>query len=154
VLHPDVLRIAAAVAALLLALQRRIGAAILVVVALGGQAVLETVTKVSVNRHRPAFAPALAHASGSSFPSGHAMTALVAFGVLVLLAPGRLRIPAAAVGVVGVVLVSFSRLALGVHYLTDVLGAWFLGAAWLVVAGALTYGLRAGRRVPDPPPER
>ena len=154
VLHPDVLRIAAASAALLLAWRRRIGAAVLVVLALAGQAVLEMITKLSVGRHRPFFAPALAHAGGNSFPSGHAMTAFVAFGVLVLLAPLRLRLASLAVGVVAVTLVSFSRLALGVHYLTDVLGAWALGAAWLVVADALTYGLRAGRRVPDPPPGR
>jgi membrane protein involved in colicin uptake len=50
----------------------------------------------------------------------------------VLLLPSALRVVAAAVGVLAVLLVSYSRLALGVHYLSDVAGAWLLGAAWLV----------------------
>jgi undecaprenyl-diphosphatase len=154
VLHPDVLRIFAAVAAGVLAFRRRIGAAMFVVVALGGQAALEMITKLAVGRHRPSFVPPLAHAGGNSFPSGHSMTAFVAFGVVVVLAAPRLRRVAIASAVVAVVLVSYSRLALGVHFFSDVVGAWLLGAAWLVVADTLTYGLRDGRRVPDPPPER
>src|SRR5690349_16734508 len=85
VLHPDVERIAWAVAAVWLALRRRLRAAIFVVVVMGGAAVLEAVVKLAVGRHRPVFANPVASAPGNSFPSGHALTAAVAFGLLVAL---------------------------------------------------------------------
>lgn len=154
VLHPDVLRVAAAAAAILLWSLRRVGDAIFVVVAMGGQAVLETGVKLAVNRDRPSFTPALAHAGGASFPSGHAMTSFVAFGLLVLLVSPRARVIVGAPAGAAVVLVAFSRLALTVHYASDVAGAWLLGAAWLVLADWLTGGFRGARRVPDPPPGR
>jgi undecaprenyl-diphosphatase len=56
----------------------------------------------------------------------------------VLIVPRRWRTPAAIVGGVAVLLVSYSRIALGVHYLSDVIGGWLLGAAWLVAA-SLAY---------------
>jgi undecaprenyl-diphosphatase len=152
VLHPDVLRIVAAVVAIAFWWRRRLGAAFLVVVAMTGQALLETITKTAVDRARPMFAQPLLHASGASFPSGHAMTSFVAFGVLVLLVPPPLlRRAAFAVGVVAVALVAYSRLALAVHYPTDIAGAWLLGGAWLVAAEWLTYALRAGRATRDRP---
>lgn len=154
VLHPDVLRIAAAGAAIALALLHQVRSALLVVIAMGGQAVLETVTKLAVDRHRPSFVPALAHASGTSFPSGHAMTSFVAFGLLVLLVPSRARVPVALVSVLAVALVAYSRIALVVHYVTDIAGAWLLGGAVLVAAYSVTCALRVARASPDPPPGR
>lgn len=154
VLYPDVLRVLAALAALACWLGGRRRAAILVVVAMAGAAVLESAVKRVVDRARPVLAQPVAHAPGAAFPSGHAMTAAVAFGLLVLLVPARRRKPAAAVAVVAVALVSFSRLALGVHYLTDVAGAWLLGLAWLVAADwALSRRSTppAVRRDPDRP---
>jgi membrane-associated phospholipid phosphatase len=133
VLHPYVLRIASAIAAAALWLRGRRRTAVFVLVTIAGAALLETLTKALVDRARPVFAEPVAHASGASFPSGHAMTSMVAFGLLVLLVPAHRRL-AAAVGAIAVVLVGFSRLALGVHYLTDVVGGWLLGAACLVAA--------------------
>jgi undecaprenyl-diphosphatase len=86
----------------------------------------------------------LAHASGKSFPSGHAMTSFVAFGVLIVLVHGRRQAIAAVAALVLVPLVGFSRLALGVHYLSDVLGAWLLGATWLLAVHWIFQ-----RRAPD-----
>jgi membrane-associated phospholipid phosphatase len=134
VLYPDVLRIAAAIAAVALWLGRRRGAALLVVVAMAGAAALEVTVKALVGRDRPVFAEPVAHAPGAAFPSGHAITATVAFGLLVVLVPARHRVAAALAAAGAVALVSFSRLALGVHYLTDVAGAWLLGLACLVAA--------------------
>lgn len=150
VLHPDVERVAWAIAAIALAVARRVRLALFVVIVMAGEALLETVSKVAVDRHRPIFAHPVASAAGKSFPSGHAMGAVVAFGLLVMLVPRRAKVAAAVVGVLAVVVVSYSRLALDVHYLTDVLGAWLLGAAWLL-AGWLLYpavtgsGRRYGR---------
>jgi undecaprenyl-diphosphatase len=134
VLAPDVLRVAAAIAAIALWRRGRGAAALLVVVAMAGAAVLDWGVKAAVARARPTFDNPVAHSSGYAFPSGHALTCTVAFGLLVLLVPAHRR-RVAAVGVLAVGLVSFSRLALGVHYLTDVVGAWLLGTAWVVAAG-------------------
>jgi undecaprenyl-diphosphatase len=133
VLHPDVERIAAAIAAVALWLTARRGAAIFVAVVMAGEAVLEAVAKLAVGRDRPVFADPVAHGAGNSFPSGHALTAVVAFGLLVLLVPRRYKVVAGVVGALAALLVSYSRLALGVHYLSDVVGAWLLGAAWLAL---------------------
>ncbi|GAA3368689.1 hypothetical protein GCM10017744_085730 [Streptomyces antimycoticus] len=80
----------------------------------------------------------------AAFPSGHALTAIVAFGLLLWLmtlhgAPARwlrLMIAVAAVSVLGV---GFTRLYLGVHWPSDVLGGWLLGAA-LVYGAIASYG--------------
>lgn len=161
-LSPDVLRIVAALAALGLWLRHFRRTAVLIVVAMAGAWVLQVVLKAIVGRDRPAFAHPVAHAPGAAFPSGHALTSIVAFGLLILLVP-RFRVAAAAVGVIAVGLVGFSRLALGVHYVTDVLGGWLLGAAWLLLitgnAADTTLNRRtgapaAGRRDADRPPGR
>jgi undecaprenyl-diphosphatase len=141
VLHPEVERVAAAIIAVVLWLKQRRGPAIFIAVVMVGEAVLETIVKVSVGRHRPEFEHPVADAAGNSFPSGHALGAVVTFGLLVIVVSQRYRIAAAAAGLVAALLVSYARLALGVHYLSDVLGAWLLGLAWLVLA----YWLLADR---------
>jgi undecaprenyl-diphosphatase len=134
VLHPDVERIAWAIAAVALVAVRRIRRALFVVVVMLGEALLDSISKLAVGRDRPVFTHPVASAAGKSFPSGHAMGAVVAFGLLVLVVPRRFRGAAAALGAVAVLVVSYSRLALGVHYVSDVVGGWLLGVAWLVAA--------------------
>ncbi len=151
VLHPTVLRIVAAVAVVALWLRRQRLAAVFVVVTMAGAAVIETVAKLLVGRGRPVLLDPLAHASGKSFPSGHAMTSFVAFGLLVLLVHRRARVAAAAAALVLVPLVGFSRLALGVHYLSDVLGAWLLGGAWLLVVHWIFQSRAPDRSLIGPP---
>jgi membrane-associated phospholipid phosphatase len=134
VLHPDVERIAWAIAAVALYLAHRARRALFVVIVMFGEAALDTVTKLAVGRDRPMFDHPVASAAGKSFPSGHALGAVVAFGLLLVLVPRRFTVAAGVVGCVAVLLVSYSRLALGVHYLSDVVGGWLLGAAWLMLA--------------------
>lgn len=131
VLSPTVLRVLALAAVVLLWLRGRRRTAVFVAVAVVGAAVFESATKVIVGRGRPVFTDPVAHAAGASFPSGHAMTSLTVFGLVVILARHRRR-EAVAVAVLVVAAVGFSRLALGVHYLSDVLGGWLLGTAWLL----------------------
>jgi undecaprenyl-diphosphatase len=104
------------------------------------EAVVELI-KVAVERPRPPAADALTHASGFSFPSGHAATAVAVYAVLALLLAGgccgRRRAALLIVGGLVVVGVGVSRVYLGVHYPTDVLAGWLLGAtlalgSWLV----------------------
>lgn len=110
-----------------------------------GLAVLVPVTKLLADRARPIVAdPVVSQPENASFPSGHAMTSFVTWGVLVLLALPGVR-PATrrwlvAGGAVVVVVVGFTRLALGVHFVTDVLAGWALGAAWLALMTAAFRG--------------
>ena len=120
---------------------------------LGG--LVDTAVKVLVNRPRPEFETPLAHALGKSFPSGHAMSSTVVYGALLLAflpaVPRRAR-PAAVGGTVLLVLaIAVSRLGLGVHFLSDVVGGLVLGLAWLATSVA-TFRIwrdERGRR-PEP----
>jgi len=145
-LSPTVLRVVALAAVVLLWLRGRRRTAGFVAVAVVGAATLESLTKVIVGRARPVFSDPVAHAAGKSFPSGHAMTSLTVFGLVVILA-GHHRRAAIGVAVVAVGAVGFSRLALGVHYLSDVLGGWLLGTAWLLAVDWL-FNRRPTERPP------
>ncbi len=106
----------------------------------------------SVARPRPPASLHLVGAGGYAFPSGHTTTATIGYGLLAVLLAGLLSRASAvkrAIVVVAVVLavgVGLSRIYLGVHWPTDVLGGWALGASWLAL-GALLRGLwRPARR--------
>jgi undecaprenyl-diphosphatase len=132
---------------------RRLALWAVVTTALGG--VLGVLLKVIVARARPTFDESVAHANGSSFPSGHALNSFLCVGVLllvflpVLTTAGR----ALAYGVGGfvVLLTGFDRVALGVHYVSDVVAGWIVALACIVgTAGAFEIWRREhGRRPSD-----
>jgi membrane-associated phospholipid phosphatase len=106
--------------------------------ALGGGGLLNEVLKQSFHRPRPALRLRRAHATGYSFPSGHAMTTLALYGTAGILAARHGMLthqPAAALICVPTgllcLLVGASRVYLEVHYPTDVVGAWAVGTVWL-----------------------
>lgn len=105
---------------------------------LGG--VIDTIVKEVVARPRPSLEAPVATARGKSFPSGHSMTAAVAYGALLLVflpeIPRRWRVPIIAGAALLVLAIGGTRLALGVHYITDVLGGFVLGLAWLFASTA------------------
>lgn len=106
-----------------------------------GLAVLSPVTKAIVDRARPVVDfPVVEAPSNASFPSGHSMTAVVTWGALLLLVLPSVRRRARAwllaAAVLLVLAVGFTRLALGVHYVSDVLAGWALGLGWLAVTTA------------------
>lgn len=83
-----------------------------------------------------------------SFPSGHATTAAVTFaGIIVLLwrssLPHEVKLAASVVPAVFALGIGWSRLVLGAHFLSDVLGGYALGAAWLCALLAVleAYGV-------------
>ncbi len=125
--------------------------AVFLAVTVVGGGVLNSVLKAVVDRPRPSLVDPVAVADGRSFPSGHAMTATVVYGALLLVflpvVARRLRPVVIGAAVVLVAAIGFTRLALGVHYISDVLGGFVLGLAWLAasVAAFSTWRVERGR---------
>jgi undecaprenyl-diphosphatase len=123
------------------ALSGRIRLAVIVAVVLIGATLFTDAVKDLIARPRPPW-EALAPAVGFSFPSGHTLQGTVVYGLLALVA-WRSRLPLAVrravvgVGVVVPVLVGLSRIALGVHFPSDVLAGWFGGVAFVALGACL-----------------
>jgi membrane-associated phospholipid phosphatase len=97
--------------------------------------------KAAVDRARPVWPDPVDSAHFAAYPSGHALTATVVFGLLLWLlhrhGVGRaLWRTAVAVAVVSVVGVGLTRIWLGVHWPSDVLGGWLMGATLVALAVA------------------
>jgi undecaprenyl-diphosphatase len=101
--------------------------------------VLGVLLKDVVGRTRPHLPDPVSHAPGASFPSGHALTATLGCGILLLaLLPllGRFALMWAAVAAAVVGVTAYTRVALGVHWLSDVIGGIVLGVAVLMATTA------------------
>ena len=118
----------------LLSLRRWREALVLLVAALGGTVLGQTLKGV-FGRERPEESWRLVEAIHTSFPSGHAMMSAViylTFGALMARFANRTRVKVFGIvmGLVLTVLVGVSRVFLGVHWPSDVLAGWCVGAAW------------------------
>ena len=118
----------------------------------GGQ-ILNVLLKHTFERARPHFAEPLLELGTYSFPSGHAMGATVLYGCLACYAARHARSRAGRVlpfllALAMVATVAFSRMYLGVHYLSDVLAAFAEGCGWLAIfiTGAATLNRRRRAR--------
>jgi undecaprenyl-diphosphatase len=116
-------------------LERKRGTALFVVLAVVGGAVLETLLKLGFARPRPELVSHLVDVNSFSFPSGHATMATIIYLTLgVLLARvqerRRMKLYLLVVAIFVALLVGVSRVYLGVHWPTDVLAGWCVGAAW------------------------
>jgi membrane-associated phospholipid phosphatase len=128
------------------------------VVAVPGGMLLNEWVKLIVHRHRPFVDGPFVDWSGYSFASGHTIGATLLYGQLLLfILPGlkarhwRLLCIFSAMSLV--LLVGFSRIALGAHFLTDVLAAIFFGAVWLIFCLIAGKSISRHRRHPlDPLP--
>jgi len=129
-----------------LLIRRRYRLAIYVAVTGLGTAVLSPLLKQLVDRLRPIVDLPVATAGGPSFPSGHTLAATVWVGVVLLVllpvVPPRRRRIAVAVGVAVVVVVGLTRIALGVHFVSDVLAGWLVGTGWLLVTATAFHAWR------------
>jgi membrane-associated phospholipid phosphatase len=132
---PVYLTVFTLVAAWLLYRRRPRSAAFTVVTVLCG-AVLNAAVKRAVQRARPVVTDPLTTASGLSFPCGHAQSAVVTYTTLLLLFWSVMRTVwrrvAVTVATVMMLGIGLSRVALSVHYATDVLAGYLLGAAWVI----------------------
>jgi membrane-associated phospholipid phosphatase len=110
---------------------------------------LTSLLKDYFGRIRPDFASGGARFESLSFPSGHSsgIATLVTVGLILAwpLFAARVRRWMLAVGVLLVVLVGLTRVWLGVHYMSDVVGGWALGAGWSLLT-ALVFGAFADGR--------
>jgi len=127
----------------------------LIITSIGG-GIIDSVVKIIVNRHRPNLANPLITLHGRSFPSGHVMSSTIVYGaVLLILMPvisKRWRVPSICAVLLLVASIAVSRLALGAHFITDVIGGFFLGLAWLIASTAAfsIWREERGRKPVDP----
>lgn len=120
-----------------------------VVTAVGLIGPLSTLLKNYFGRVRPDFTDGGARLSSLSYPSGHASGIATLVTVALVLAwplmAARARHWALAAGVVLVLLVGLTRMWLGVHFLSDVVGGWALGVGWSLLTGLLFGAFARGR---------
>jgi membrane-associated phospholipid phosphatase len=132
-----------------LRLRRRI---IGLIVTIYGGMLLNVWLKLIFQRARPHFDDPLLSLTSYSFPSGHTMAATVFYGVLCVIILSRVtdwrwRLLTIFAALFMIALVGFSRIYLGVHYLSDVIGAMVEGAAWLTICLTAFETLRQRRRL-------
>jgi undecaprenyl-diphosphatase len=135
-----------------LVLRRRWRAVWLLLLALPGGMLVNTLLKLGFDRPRPDLVARLVEVETASFPSGHAMLSAIGYltmGALLAGAAERRRDRAYILGVAVALtlLIGSSRVFLGVHWPSDVLAGWCLGAAWAMGCWLL---LRARPRYAPP----
>lgn len=115
----------------------RVPDAVLAVGAMAFGAAIFQVLKVVIDRQRPPELTRLVMETNESLPSGHATLSMVVIGTLVALGwagRGPLgRVAMVVAGALWVGTVGLTRIYLGVHWLTDVVAGWLVGATWLTV---------------------
>ncbi|WP_296144702.1 MULTISPECIES: phosphatase PAP2 family protein [unclassified Pseudonocardia] len=132
---------------------RRADAVFVAAAAIGGSALFRLL-KALFDRPRPPVATRLVNETNESLPSGHATMSVVMIGALVvLLWAGRstaTRVALVATATVWVVAVGATRIYLGVHWFSDVVAGWFVGATWLAVCvvARRSWGSRPGEPAP------
>ncbi|GLS43225.1 undecaprenyl-diphosphatase [Methylobacterium brachythecii] len=141
-----------------LALTQRRRVAAFVLAAVGGGEGVSTVLKLFYHRPRPDLVPHGMEVFTASFPSGHAMMSAIAFltlGILLARVERRRRVSAMimVLAIAMTLLVGLSRVYLGVHWPSDVLAGWTVGAAWAALCWFVALQLqRRGDVEPTGPP--
>ena len=129
-------------------------AATLVIVAVVGGTLLSEGLKAVFARARPDLVAHLAEVHSASFPSGHAMLSAVTYltlGALIARVQPQRRVKTYVLTVAALttLLVGVSRVYLGVHWPTDVLAGWCVGAAWSILCWLVALALQRGGQVEE-----
>lgn len=130
-----------------LTIDRKRGAAALMIVAVGGGLTISSIIKHFVNRPRPPRLYQAAYVFTASFPSGHSMLSAVTYltlGALLAQVIQRrvLKLYVILVAVLLTFLVGVSRVFLGVHWPTDVLAGWTAGLLWALLCLSIAHQLQ------------
>jgi undecaprenyl-diphosphatase len=144
--------VAVVAAAVLIAIRQRVPALFVAASALGAGA-LNALLKIAFSRPRPLLMSHLAHAGGYSFPSGHAMAGAAIYGALAVVAVRRFperRWWVVAPCVLLVAAIGVSRVYLGVHFPSDVIAGWAVGASWPIWLGPLLLARSSIGPAPGP----
>ena len=139
----------AVVAAVYLFFTRRIRAALLLITVFTGRLLVE-LQKLVISRDRPGVAEHLEAVSSMSFPSAHAGNSMITYLAIALLVPVGQRHRSLSIGLALILalLVGWSRVALGVHWPSDVIGGWAFGLLWVAVCVRLASA--RGEAEPSP----
>jgi undecaprenyl-diphosphatase len=127
---------------------------ILLTVAVAGAVALYDIVKILVGRPRPPQAIWIGHFPAAAFPSGHATQTVAFYSILAIIAGAgrspRVKLALCSAAALVALVVGFSRIYLGAHWLTDVLGGYALGALWasVVVVIAMIVASRSSRESP------
>lgn len=140
---------------LILILRKRWYGLLAIVLTVPGGMLFHHLIQIIVHRHRPFRHSEFLDLGGYSFPSGHTMAATLLYGLLavfaILLWKGwHWRMLAILGALLAIALVGFSRIALGAHYLTDVLGAIVGGTSWLILCLLVVERTRRKRLAAEP----
>ena len=135
---------------------RQRGAAIWVLAAVGGGVLLSNVLKLGYERPRPDIVAHAARVFTSSFPSGHATLSAITYLTLGALLAGlhgslRFKVYFLSLAILLTIAVGISRIYLGVHYPTDVLAGWCIGAAWAALCWSISNWLQRRGQIEAPP---
>ena len=153
---PTVLGLVVAAVAGFLLLQGRYRSALVILIAAATGELLNGALKSLLLRPRPDIVPHLRIVYDTSFPSGHALLSTVFYVTLGAMLARTLKTRAQKVYALGVglllaMLVGASRVYLGVHWASDVLAGWCVGAAWAMACWLLEWAVeRKARAIPSP----
>ena len=150
-----VLTLVSALAVAFLLTRGRVRQAFYTALATGGGALFGALLKALFARARPEAVPHLVEVNSLSFPSGHSMNSAIIYLTLAVMISRsfeerRTRLFVIGVAALLVLTIGFTRLYLGVHYPTDVLGGWTVGAAWALAMGLVATRLQDRRKMEQP----
>lgn len=121
------------IAAVILFIVHKRRAMAILLIGVGGAAIINALLKMSFQRIRPSLWVPIITEKSYSFPSGHAMlSSALALSVILILWKTRWRWIAVTAGTIYIVIIGFSRLYLGVHYPSDVAAGWLVSFVWLL----------------------
>jgi undecaprenyl-diphosphatase len=135
--------------------QKRWLALVMWVITIVGGELLNALLKQVFARPRPTFTTPLVIEQYYSFPSGHAMLSFIAYGMLayllcLIIKNNAVRLLIVLCAFFIILLIGLSRIALGVHYFSDVLAGYAVASLWLVICISTWRFIQQRRATPSP----